>query len=479
MPIERALEIEKTPLWLEFVKVQTQCDQRGQYMVEALFLLNDKGDTYTPLTVELWSIQRDYVGAFGDETTLVCSIPLGKYAFKIFPNRDHLRVTLIKRYLIENTTKINPLIPPEDETFDATLIEEGTSAREFQGKESKEEAALDIQEIRSVKFQLNGATDKRIRRVSIGGIYREFTVKELLRTVITREIMGLKIDPKLKLSGMDIVEPGNQIRHEYLSIPQGTKITDLAGFVQDRLGVYNAGLGSYIQGKWWYLFPLYDTKRFNKVKKTLTIVMLPKRKFPEIERTYRRNGDSAVVLTHSEADFQFDNDINYLNEGNGARYADADRILETDQFGKTGGNKLILNRRENNNEFGSDYLQEKKTYAPVAQGRISSNSFKYFSNLASRKGGLLRIHWLNSDPVLIEPGQVTRLIFSDRDVIREAYGTVLAVNHVTTKIGDMNTRKHATNSLLYLFVNLKERNEITESPNSSVDFSAMMSLFSR
>lgn len=478
MPLELSYPIEKTPLWVEFVKVQTQCDQKGQYYVEAKFLLNDKGDTYVPLMVDLWNINRDYVGAFGDETTLVCSIPLGKYAFKIYPNRDHLRVTLTKRYLIENTTKFNPDLPPEDETFVATLIEENSTSRDFQGKESKEEAALDIQGIIAVKFQLNGASDKRLRRVSIGGIYRKFTVKDLIRTLLSREAKGLNIDPKLKLSGVDIVEPNNQLRHEHLSIPQGTKITDFSGFVQDRLGVYNAGMGSYIQGKWWYVFPLYDTKRFNKTLKTLTIIFLPKAKFPEIERTYRRNGDAVVVLISQEADFQFDNDINYLNQGNGARFTDIDRILETDKFGKTGGNKLVLDRRLNNNEFGSDYIQEKKTYAPVTQGRLTSNNHKYFSLLAARKGGLLRAQWINSDPTLITPGMVTRLIFMDRTVIREAFGTVLACNHVTNKIGEQTTRKHATNSLLYLFVNLKERNEITENPNWDPEILAQTSLYS-
>jgi hypothetical protein len=216
--------------------------------------------------------------------------------------------------------------------------------------------------------------------------------------------------------------------------------------------VYNSGLGSYIQGNNWYIFSLYDTSRFHEAKKTLTVFVLPKKKFPEVERTYRIKGDSTVIITTTETDFRGDNDIQFVTQGAGVRFTEASKVME--DFGTSSGNKTTVERKKNNNEFMFVGREDGINFAPVTQDRVTSNPFQHYTDLAARRGGLFKMNWENSNPNLIFPGMMVRIVYLDHDVMKDAYGVVLAGIHRVVKVGEMNTIKHSCNSQLYVFTNL-------------------------
>ena len=451
------LEVEKTPLYYELLDVMANCDKKSQIAWVAIIHLDDAGTLYYPTQVTDITLRRDYVDGFADEVCVTCSIPLGKFARQVYPNRSHLQMTLQKWPIKENSTEIDWDAVIETEKFSATLIEEGPAVAQIQGQETKDEYALDLVSILEVRFQIFNKAVERIRITTVGGIYRHVTVKNLMLTLMTDIATRIKVDNRRVIEGVDMIPTNNESMYEQMVLTTGLRISDLPFYLQKRYGVYSAGLGAYIQNKHWYVYSLYDTNRFTKTLRTLTIYILPKRKYPEIERTYRVKKNSVSILCISNSDFRGDNEISYTIQGNGVRFTEAENVM--DGFGKSGGNKMIVSRKKNNNEFSAVIKEDGVNFAPVTDRRITANPFVHFTELAAKKGGILRLNWENSDPQLVEPGMVTRIVYFDDDVLKEAYANVLGLVHMSVKVGDHQTKKHTQQSQIVLFTNLKKANQ--------------------
>jgi len=445
------MELENSPLYTEVMDVFDKCDRNTQVFYEATLLLNTQGDTYDPMEVVSYMTQRDYADNFADETSLTLKIPLGKYAYKVYPNRTTLKVSLRRISLNEQGGK-DLEAPIQTALYSAVLIEEGAAVSELQGNEAKSEQALDLLGLMDVKFQLFDQCLERVRVVQVGGIYRKTTVTDLLKGLLTQVTKAIKVNNQQAVDTLEMTPANNANTREQMVIPQGVNVVDVPGFIQQKYGIYDADIGSYVQDKCWYLYPLFNTGRFKDVKKTLTIYILPPRKFPEIERSYRSSSDSVAILSVTQTDFRGDNDINYIVSGNGVRYTDAGIIME--DFSKTEGNKTTAKRNTNNNEYISQTQGNELKYAPVSEARITSNPFTEFSKLARRKGGMLKVQWINSDPGLVIPGMCTRIVYMVGETLQQAYGVLLGGTHICVKVGGVGVEKHTTNSMLYFFSNL-------------------------
>jgi hypothetical protein len=445
------MEIEKTPLYREIQDVINAGATPANIGWSATVHLNDKGDIYNPLQVVAVNVLRDYKANFSDEITCTLLIPLGKYARQIYPNRVNLQISLYKAPLKESGGALDYDKEIESQRYSATLIDEGRAVTEAQGQESNDEDALDLSDIVEVHFQLYDKSLEQIRTMTVGGVFRQTTVDQVVLGVLTNESKKAKVDNKQTIEGVDLVAISNKEKKEQIVVTQGVSLIDFPNFIQNKYGVYSAGLGSYIQNKLWYVFPLYDTTQFEKRPKTLTIMVLPKNKFPEIERSYRVIGDSLTVLMTGDTGFKDDSGTQYLNEGNGARFGDANKIME--DYSKTKGNKTIVSRGKNNSEFITDTKPDVLNNVPIAGTRITANPFAVYSNLTSRKGGMFKGVWENSEASLITPGMVVKIIYFDNNEVNEFTGVMQAAKHVSLRVGDIKSKKHVNNSVVYVFVN--------------------------
>jgi hypothetical protein len=269
--------------------------------------------------------------------------------------------------------------------------------------------------------------------------------------LLTNEASKADVDETRAIEGVDLVPVSNRDIKEQIVLTHGTKLVDVPDFLQKRVGVYSAGLGSYIQNKHWFVFPLYDTTQFQDRQNTLTIVVLPRRKYSEIERTYKKVGSSLTILMTGETGFKDDSGAQYLNEGNGARFSDASRLL--DKSVTTAGNKATMSRARNNSEFLSDQRSDGINHVPIASSRITSNPFVIYSDLNRRNGGMFKGVWQNSDPKLILPGMAVRILYSDQDEMKEIYGVMQGAEHFSHKVGDLASKKFSNQSIVYVFVN--------------------------
>lgn len=448
------MEITDTPLYTEAMRVIRNGQSNSSVGWRATIHLVGQNKTYTPLQVNVVNIRADYVKGFADEVSITVTMPLGKYARQIYPNRTNLEISLTKLPLGERGDGYRRNSELESERYSAYLIDGDKSPTVGQGRETITEYALDLMDILQVSFQLTNKSVEKIRTVTIGGTFRNTTVKDTILAVLTKESQNIKVDNKRVLEGVDIIEPKNITKRDHILIPQGVKLFDLCDYIQNNIGVYNAGIGSYINAKTWHVYPIFDTTRFNESKLTLNILILPKNKLPQLERTYMKKANSLTVLITSDTSFKDDAGSNYLNEGNSLKFADANKFM-TDLV-QTVDNATMMSRAKNINEFKIEDRPDGVNHTTVSQSKITANPYKEYSKMLNRKGGYFKAAWENSDPTLLVPGMVTRLCYFDETSIKEIYGVLLGAEHVSVKTGDFGSSRHMVNSLLHFFVNLKQ-----------------------
>jgi hypothetical protein len=227
-------------------------------------------------------------------------------------------------------------------------------------------------------------------------------------------------------------------------------VVDTPGYLQYRYGIYNAGLGMYLQNKNLFVYPLYDTSNFNTSKKTLTLINLPKRKFTDIERTFEVIGDMVTVLVTGETGFRDDSGVHYLNAGNGARFTDADALMSAPVTTKN--NKTVMKRDANNSEFITGTAIGVDNAATTKQ-RITANPFVAYSDQAAKRGGMMTVVWQNSDPTILLPGMAVKMLYLDGDTIVEVYGVLHRVQHVAIKYKGFSSARFRQETKLGIFMN--------------------------
>lgn len=442
-------EIENTPLFREANDIINNGQTGTNFGWRVIIHLSDT-QTMRPIKVKAISNTRDYAKKFTDVTTVSVYMGLGQYARDLYPNRDRLQITLQKLPQAELSESGDGDAAIESERFSATLLDEVPAPAVAQGAEANDKDVLDLTDMPIVNFQIFNKALEQVRMVSVGGIWRNCNMESLLQAILTKESQKVDVNQERAMVGVDIVPASNTDKHAQVVISHGVKLVDVPDYLQKRYGIYSSGLGSYVQNKYWHLFPLYDTTQFNERQQTMTILVMPQRKYSEIERTYRQVGDSLTVLMTGETGFKDDSGSQYLKDGNGARFADAGRQMES--VSNNTGNKAIVSRARNANEFMTDKRPDGINHVPVAKARITSNPFPIYSELAGRNGGLFKGVWQNSDPKLILPGMMVRIIYSDQDETKEMYGVVHGAEHISIHTGDVASEKFATHSVVYVFV---------------------------
>ena len=396
---------------------------------------------------------RDYEKNIGDETTLEVMVPLGVYAKIIYINRAILEISLQQKPLGEISTENNDTLSTNAERYKAVLVLDGLPPIEGTELGQLSQSELDLMDILVVRFQLFNRSLEKLRIVTVGGIYRKTTPEKVIKAVLSNESSRILVGGDKAIEGVDMVEANNQETREQFIIPQGTKLTRVPTYIQERCGgVYNSGIGTYFQSGYWYVYPLYDTTKITSFDKTLTLIKVPKNRFTGLERTYREDGGSVFVIGTEKTRFTDDGSTNFMIGGNGVRLADADSFMNG--FSNTKNNKAVLNRGKNNYEFISRQKDDGVNNVVLSDNAISSNPFVEYSKLVSRDGGLYEFVWENSKPDILFPGMRTKVFYLSNNELIELSGILLASQSLTQLAGTgINVNKHITTTHLTIFVN--------------------------
>lgn len=401
-------------------------------------------ETIPVMKVLQMDIIRDYELNFTDDVRIRVSLPGGTYVNSVYPFQESLEVIVTDELINTNKRRIT--------TYRAVLYDKGDGNLNQSGMGTLDNHALNMSSIVEADFQLISHEIEEIRTLRFGTVFREMLTADIIKSVLNTETRRTNVDGSKLVIGVNMVEPDNLVPRTSVSIPQRTRVVDIPGMVQKEFGgVYSSGLGYYLQNKYWYVYPCYDTTRLAKAENIITIINVPENKFPNIEKTYRVSGKNIVILATGKIRLTDNSQSRQLNLGTGTRYANANRFMEG--FAETKSNKTLASRGKVNSEYNAYSRDDGKTHAPVSNNAINSNPFYENSKLASRSGGVISLVWENSNPDLIKPDTMVRLLYIADNKVVEKTGIILKCHHFRALNGiGMTEDRYVTSSVLAIFI---------------------------
>ena len=408
----------------------------------------------TPLRIVSIDSLLDFEEGFADEIVLDCMVIREEYDQYIYPNRDALTATLIQRPTSVNTDTIDTSRPPIAKQYRLSMKDatnQSVGAGQFMASQPEKYTGLTLSPI---QFQLIDLAVEQMMLMPVGGIFRKKTPGEVLKSELTRISHSLQgLDAGDSVNGVQMEPtPANTQPREHIVIPHGIRMVDMADHIQAKEGgIYDAGIGCYYQRNLWWVYPLYDTTRFAKSRRTLTIIGCSSTTLPAADATYRVDGDAVTIVANGKVNHLDDSDQRSINQGNGVRFARAQNLMDKFTEGTTKGEANSQNIMAS---FVTQARDSGKNYAPFSDNRITDNPHQELSKLAKRQGQRIQLNWDRADPRLIVPGMPARYLYEADDMVYELVGCVLnmQIQTRTDQPGMISTR-YVTGCALTLFVN--------------------------
>lgn len=456
--MEQIMDSEETPVsfnWTLEFKVKDTFKGDFKLTEEELRHL-DKDEQeekiFKPLKVTNIDFKNDYETSIMREIWARVVIPFGMWAKCLYVARDHL-TCILKRVSLKNTT-FEKVEEAEIEEFVYNVLFHLDESNSLTGVEYGSISRTDLDNSYlpvTVNVELLERGVEQARKVTMGGNYRNVKCEDFIKNILCKFTEELEVDGDKAIKKISMVEAHNKEKREHIVIPYGMPLLDVPNFVHDACGgVYNSGINCYCADDRIYVYPIYQTDRFDKEKKTLTVIRVSRDLMPQVERTFRVDGDALYVLGLSDSLFKDISQAKKLSAGNGVRYADSRKFMNG-QFVETKDNKTVADRKKVNSEFKAEDLKEQDTVF-VSPNRINSNPFKERSRLTLRDGGTYTFQWHNSKPELLYPGMPVRVLYEHQGEVMELRGVILADHTSVALIGDgMTANKHGTTTVINLF----------------------------
>lgn len=436
------MELEKTPIYAEVENIIKETKYSQSFYWQAKVLLEDiEYDIFKVLSLDF---VRNYKDNIGDLVMMSCYVPLGFYTKKIYHNKHNLEINLYKK-AVGNDNQVIAVYP-----YKAILVTKRAPSVTGKDIDNYTEEQLDLMDILTIDIQLIDKSIEKLRLTTVGGIFRDTTNDAVVRGVLYQESKDILIDAQPSVDRIDWVPTGNTKVRDHVVIPQGVKLLDVPNYVHEKCGgLYATGLGNYMQNKIWWIYPLYDIKRFDdEQRKSAMLFKVPTKRMSNIDRSYRLEDNKLFMLVTGNVKSKDDGDMQFLNKGNGFRQADASQFMSA-QAVEIQDNKAVMSRGDLNTEATVETREDGKQNAPLSKEAISSNKLKAISDVASRAGGTLELTWENSNAEELIPGMMIRFHYMDNEDMRYIDG-VLHYAHTFIQLAGTTITSDRHTSVTYL-----------------------------
>lgn len=412
------MELASTTLDAEY-KLIEQEGRESYFRYEAIFVTAK--EEIPCMQVTTTDCICDYVNASTDEMLISVVLKWGEYLNRVLPFKENLRLTL-RRTSTNNTG--NVLVDDRvEQTFTAILQGEPETALMGDSPETASEDASDLSGIKRIQVQLQEDAYALTRSERVGGVFRDTSAHSALMALLNQSINGMDLEADQKIKGIDTVPPSNTSKRSAIVIPHGTPLVAVAEKLQTQHGgIYNAGIGCYLKKGMWHVKPLYDHTRYDTAKNTALFVIPPTQRYKGAERTWRKVDDHLTVFITGGIQRTDPSEIRLLNEGNGARFPNADAMMEG--FFEVSGNKATAKRTNNANEYEA-ISRKANNLTRFSEDMSTSNVHHEASKVASRNGAYLTLIWENSRPGMIEPNLQCEIGFVSNGVPAFINGVVI------------------------------------------------------
>lgn len=425
------MSFEDTPVWAEVQEIVEQATKRVDY--NYLGTLHTEVEDFAVWDLQSVEILRNYLTDIGESGRIVFKMGAGDYVKRFYPYRENLEFTLrrhssgidpneksnvqVTRYkAIFNPANNPPIGGSEAENFDAEM--------------------MNIADMVDVHLELVDRSIEALRIKTTSSVYRNVEPERLIRGIMVGECMKVLIDGKPSIERFDMVPPDNKEPIPNAVFPDGTLMTSVPTFVQHKLtGVYNRGIGTYFQiyegKKTLFVYPTYDTERFEGKEKRAIFYFVPQEKLPQLDRSYRLDGSILKIAVTAQRRYTDTAELGMMNEGSGYRVPEARSMMRKPVIVTEDGPKA--SRVHLNHEVAIKERSDGLNYLPVSKAGPTANPYAYRSEVLSRSLGQMDLVWENADPSLIYPGMPCKCVYLVEEKPTSVKGTILFAHIFATR----------------------------------------------
>ncbi len=422
------MSIEDTAVYQDVLTLSDANEPVTQRIFECT--LTDNTFQIDTVCVNSLSIERDYKYNYSDCSIIEVMMPQGTYAKTIYPRRRGLYAIIKATWVTKIGIAIDSYAPIVVQRFRATIIDAISPAILNAKEEGEDFNKGDIGALISISIQLTDEISEYIRQVNIQAILKNVTLFDTIKTLLTPTTMQRKTNSIAQ--GVMMTTPDNNKKYKQIILNPSLSAIDLVDWLQDYYGIYNNGLGVYLQKKYWYVFPLMQTKQFKESDKTITVISLSADRLRGSEKTFTFKNNHLLIIATSNIEHKDNTDSFQRNVGNGMRYINADKVI--DQYSTTKNGATKVSKKNNVIEYTAFSREDGFNFVPFSPNISSANNSNTLSTLAYTQDNIIKITWENSDPTLLLPGMQVRYLYRENKKIKKLTGTLIGVRHYYSAI---------------------------------------------
>jgi len=436
--------VQDTSLYADIVEIASTPSTHVEEVWEVI--LRTPNEEILLTHVQTLSVVRDYVEAFTDDRQINFNIGIGTYVSRIYPFKANLYIDIIHKPLVQGSKDtLDDGKVMYTSRYRAILKDQSSLGLRSGSTLTTEEEAGDRSRQIPVTMQLVDPILDDLRVTTISGIFSgewKAILQGLLPAKLTTSPLDVRTNltssqsqVQMELAGVDVRDVDNKTIPKQVLIPTGTKVTNLAEFIQNKYGLYEHALGNYVERGVWYIWGLYNTGLYSNSNRTLTVALVDTNTLPLTDNSYRvKNGHVNIVATGNVNHIDITESL-LQNFGNGVRHQNANGII--DNYASTVNGKTSVSRTANMSEYLVESRKDGLNHAPIASA--SSNSLRQLSELNSRRGTVVIVNWTNSDPNVLRPGLPTKILYANKDNVTALNGILIGCQHAYVTESDMLT----------------------------------------
>ena len=280
---------------------------------------------FTPFKVLNIDFIDDYEKHTFQEIKARVVIPLGMWVKCLYGARNDL-LAIVRRVPLANTTyEVLQDAEVEEFVYDCIFHLKQNQNFEANAHASSSRTDLDIRgELLEIDVELLCRNVELVRKVTVGGKYRNAKPEDTIKNILSSFTEDLEVEGSKAINSISMVDAINTEKRDHIIIPHGMPLLDAPLYIQKHCGgVYNVGLNCYAVEDKIFVYPVYQTDRFEKEKKTLTVYKIPTNVAPQVEQSFMVDGDALFVLGLSDAAFGDQSLPKKLASGSGVRHTDS------------------------------------------------------------------------------------------------------------------------------------------------------------
>lgn len=364
-----------------------------------------------------FSCDAMFATARSDDFRLLVQVQPGVYLKDVVPYCDDLKIELIFRQGIKQTSRLYRAIP----LIGSDPEKEGNNTQLSNLKN------MDNLNMVGVTFQLQELGFAALRVEMVGDVALMGTLDTVLMSELIEKGQELTLTGPDAFRGVDMVTPiDNPKVFKHIEMKDGLRLMDLPGYLQNdtKYGMYSKGLGCYYRKGMFYVYPLFKMGRYDTAKRVLDIYRLPEDAVPAVETTYYINGTHTIILSTGQANHDSRSDITKQNKGVGKRIINPDAVIsKAGNYYEKGA--AVTTRTDTLTEYKTSQRTSGEEIS-VFEAEPTSNIWKGLSSNALYDGEILRIPWDSSNSTLIVPGMPCKYYYTtNNENLVEREGVVI------------------------------------------------------